>query len=75
MDTTELERLGQRRRELLAELAVTEERIHAAAVDALRAGVRPVDVARLSTYSAAQLRNIARLAGVGPLRTGGRAAA
>lgn len=70
MDTTKLERLGERRRKLEQELAEVEEQIHAEATAALLAGVRPVDVARLSTYSPAQVRVIARTAGIGPARPG-----
>src|SRR5690554_5172659 len=75
MDTKELQRLGAKRERLRRELAETEERIIDLAVDALREGLPPTEVSKLSGYSHAQLRNRARAAGLPPARPGRKAAA
>jgi len=75
MDTTLLKRLGTKRERLRRELLDVEERIIGLAVEALREGLPPTEVRRLSGYSHAQLRNRARAAGVAPARPGRKVAA
>lgn len=70
MDTREFRRLGQRRREAEREAATLTEQLRPAVADQLRAGMRPADVAEITGWSLAQVRNIARAAGVGPARRG-----
>lgn len=70
MDTDELRRLGTKRARLIRELDEVSERIRALAVEALRSDVPPVEVQRLSGYSHAQVRNVARAAGLPPARRG-----
>jgi hypothetical protein len=73
MDTDELRRLGTKRGKLIRELDEVSERIRELAVAALRGGVPVVDVLKDSGYSHAQLRNIARAAGLPPARRGVKA--
>lgn len=70
MDTKELQRLGAERRELRDRLTEVEARIIELAIQALREGEPATDVAAWSGYSAAQIRNHARAAGIPPARPG-----
>lgn len=74
MDTDELRRLGTKRARLMRELDDVSARVRELAVAALRADVPPAEVIRLSGYSHAQLRNVARAAGLPPARPGRKAA-
>lgn len=68
MDTDELRRLGSKRARLRRELDEVSERIRELAVDALRNDIPPARVQELSGYSHAQVRNMARAAGLPPRR-------
>lgn len=70
MDAKELARTGAKRAKLTADLAAANERLTTLAEQALRDGMRPGEVVRLSTLSPAQVRMIARRAGVGPATPG-----
>jgi len=71
---TKLAQLGTRRDELRRQLAEVEGQLHDAIRAALADGCRPGEVVELSSYSPAQVRNVARAAGLPPARRGaGRA--
>lgn len=70
MDTAELRRIGTRRQEAEREAAELAEQLRPLAVDALRAGMRPSEVREITGWSLAQIRIIARAAGIGPARRG-----
>lgn len=72
VDTSEAKRLGAKRKRLLNEAEAISERLREHAADMLRAGLAPAEVKELTGYSAAQVRIIARTAGVGPARPGPR---
>lgn len=66
--TTELDPLEKRRTELREEASKL-------AVDLLKGGAPPTEVAERSPFSAAHLRTLARIAGLPPARRGGPAPA
>lgn len=70
MDTTELRRVGARRIKAEREQADLAEKLRPLAEQALREGARPAEVAALTGWSPAQIRNIARAAGIGPAPRG-----
>jgi hypothetical protein len=70
MDTKELRRIGTRRQKAEREAAELAEQLRPLAVAALRDGMRPAEVVEITGWSAAQVRNIARTAGIGPARRG-----
>lgn len=70
MDTTELRRLGTKRKRLMEDLDGISERIRELATEALREGVPPSEVIALSGYSHSQVRNMARVAGLPPAPPG-----
>jgi hypothetical protein len=70
MDVKEFRRLGERRRKAEAEAASLTEQLRPLAAEALRAGIRPGEVTDITGWSKAQIRNIARAAGVDPARRG-----
>jgi hypothetical protein len=70
MDLKEFRRIGARRQKAEREAAELAERLRPLAVAALRAGVRPAEVVEITGWSAAQVRTIARVAGLGPAKRG-----
>lgn len=70
MDTTEIRRLAARRERLRREAITVSECLRELAAEALREGVRPGMVAKLTGYSPAQVRIIARADGIAPGRPG-----
>lgn len=70
MDITELRRVGTAHAAAEARERELAERLYALVVDALRAGLRPGDVAKLAQLSSAQVRVVARRAGLEPARRG-----
>lgn len=74
MDTDELRKLGAKRKKLIDDLDQVSERVRELAVEALRANVPPSKVQELAGYSTAQIRNIARAAGLPPAVRSRRAA-
>jgi len=74
VDTDELKRLGAARKRADERARELAEQLRPAAIEALRAGVRPGEVAEITGWSPAQLRVIARIAGVEPAKRGKDAA-
>jgi len=66
----ELRRLGAIRTRALAEVEDVGEAMRPFIVEALRDGMRPGEVVKLTGYSPAQVRVIARVAGLEPARRG-----
>lgn len=73
MDIAALKRLGARRKKALDEANSLAEELRPLAEQALREGMPPVEVAKLTHWSPAQVRIIARTAGIGPAQRGRRA--
>lgn len=72
MSTTDLRRLGAKRMRLEADERAVADQLRPLIADALRGGMRPAEACELTGWSPAQIRIIARAAGVGPAPRGPR---
>jgi hypothetical protein len=70
VNTDELSRIGAKRQRAEREEREAAEQLRPLVAQALRDGVRPGEVAKLTGWSHAQVRNVARAAGVPPARRG-----
>lgn len=70
MDIKEFKRVGTRRVKAEREANALADQLRPMAAEALQAGMRPAEVCEITGWSPAQVRNIARAAGVGPAKRG-----
>lgn len=70
METKEIRRLGQRRMKAIADERHLSEALRPLVIDALREGARPGEIVELTGWSPAQVRIIARAAGLPPAKRG-----